>query len=219
MTTQTRLVEGDAGQIEVLIDGPQGAVRGLALVAHPHPLFGGTADNKVVLTLSRALVSLGYLSLRPNFRGVGQTAGEFDAGQGETVDLVRVIDAFQSEAEGEIVLAGFSFGSFVQTRVADLLKQRGTAATAIVLVGLAVTNFTAMPIPADSLLIHGEEDETVPLSAVLDWARPHDLAVTVVPGADHFFHRRLMIIKHLVLASFLGRFHQPRPDETLTSSH
>ena len=213
MATQTRLIEGDAGAIEVLIDRPEGRALGLALIAHPHPLFGGTADNKVVQTLSRALVSLGYISLRPNFRGVGQSAGQFDAGQGETTDLISVLDVFASEAQGGIVLAGFSFGAFVQTRVADALKNRGTAARAIVLVGLAVTNFTPSVVPEDTLLIHGEEDDTVPLSAVLDWARPHDLAVTVVPGADHFFHRRLMIIKRLVMASFLGRFQQQVQDQ------
>jgi alpha/beta superfamily hydrolase len=209
MPTETRLLAGEAGAIEVMIDRPEGASRGVALVAHPHPLFGGTADNKVVQTLSRALVLLGYTALRPNFRGVGQSEGQFDTGNGETVDLLAVLEAFFDDAKGEVVLAGFSFGAFVQTRVADALQQRGTPAKAIVLVGLAVTNFTPSVVPENTLLIHGEEDDTVPLSAVLDWARPHDLAVTVVPGADHFFHRRLMIIKRLVLASFTGRL-QPQ---------
>ena len=205
MASEQRLVAGGAGSIEVLIDRPAKAPRGLALVAHPHPLFGGTADNKVVQTVARALVQLGFVAVRPNFRGIGQSAGTFDQGQGEYLDLLAVLDQLTSESGGEVVLAGFSFGAFVQTLVAEALEKRGSPAAAIVLVGLAVTNFLPARVPEDTLLIHGEQDDTVPLAAVLDWARPQDVTVTVVPGADHFFHRRLMTIKRLVLSNWRGR--------------
>jgi alpha/beta superfamily hydrolase len=210
MSTEQRLLRGDAGAIEVFIDRPDLASRGLALVAHPHPLFGGTAENKVVQTLARAFVQLGYTSVRPHFRGIGQSGGNFDHGRGEHTDLVAVLDQLSDELPGEVVLGGFSFGAFVQTLVASALKARGTPAFDIVLVGLAVTNFAPSPVPEDTLVIHGENDDTVPLRAVLDWAQPQDIAVTVVPGADHFFHRRLMIIKRLVLGRWRGN--SPRLD-------
>jgi alpha/beta superfamily hydrolase len=205
MASEQRLVTGSSGPIELFIDRPVEAPRGLALVAHPHPLFGGTADNKVVQTMARALVQLGFVSVRPNFRGIGQTAGAFDQGQGEHLDLLAVLDQLAPEIGGEVVLAGFSFGAFVQTLTAEALEKRGSPAAAMVLVGLAVTNFQPTRVPEDTLLIHGERDDTVPLAAVLDWARPQDVTVTVVPGADHFFHRRLMTIKRLVLANWRGR--------------
>jgi alpha/beta superfamily hydrolase len=205
MASEQRLVTGRAGAIELFIDRPAQAPRGMALVAHPHPLFGGTADNKVVQTIARALVQLGFVAVRPNFRGIGQSAGSFDEGRGEAQDLEAVLDQLAPEIEGEVVLAGFSFGAFVQTHVAAALAQRGTPAAALVLVGLAVSNFEAARVPEDTLLIHGELDATVPLAAVLDWARPQDVTITVVPGADHFFHRRLMTIKRLVLANWRGR--------------
>jgi alpha/beta superfamily hydrolase len=205
MASEQRLVTGSAGSIELFIDHPAQAPCGMALVAHPHPLFGGTADNKVVQTIARALVQIGFVAVRPNFRGIGQSAGTFDGGQGESKDLLAVLDQLGSEFAGELVLAGFSFGAFVQTLVAEALAARGSPAQALALVGLAVTNFQPARVPEDTLLIHGELDDTVPLAAVLGWARPQDVTVMVVPGADHFFHRRLMTIKRLVLANWRGR--------------
>jgi alpha/beta superfamily hydrolase len=194
------LFDGAAGAVETVIDHPETAARGLALVAHPHPLFGGTLDNKVAQTLARTFVELGYIALRPNFRGIGASAGEHDHGIGETEDLVRV--AAQARARmGELplVLAGFSFGAFVQTRVAKSVVPERMA-----LVGVSAglvsggRSYALEPVPTDTILIHGELDETVPLANVLDWARPQELPVTVVPGADHFFHRRLGIIKSII---------------------
>jgi alpha/beta superfamily hydrolase len=202
------LVPGPAGPIEVAIDHPTGfasegdeeAARGVALVAHPHPLFGGTLDNKVAQTLAKTFTELGYVALRPNFRGVGATAGAHDHGDGETDDLVAVLDYARDRfGEGAPVLAGFSFGAYVQTRVA-----RRVAPRRMVLVGVAdglVTGgrqYAAEHVPADTLVIHGEHDETVPLANVLAWARPQELPVIVMPNADHFFHRRLHLLKALV---------------------
>lgn len=198
--TQFELISGPVCSIEVAIDAPAGEPRGLAVVCHPHPLFGGTLDNKVTQTLARALVALGFISVRPNFRGVGNTAGTHDEGRGEVDDIVTVVDLFRQRYQPkELVLAGFSFGSFVQTHVAQRLAAAGIPAQRLVLVGTATSRWQVMPVPEDSLVIHGELDDTVPLSSVLDWARPQNLPVTVIPGADHFFHGRLPIIKRLVI--------------------
>ena len=189
--TRRELIPGPAGKIECAVDEPEkGPSRGIALVAHPHPLFGGTLDNKVTQTLARAFVELGYTAWRPNFRGVGLSEGSHDEGRGEMEDLAVIIEYTKSKKP---VLAGFSFGAAIQTRLA-----RRIAPERMVLVGVAVKHFEAPPVPADTIVIHGEEDTTVLLSDVLAWARPQDLPVTVVPGADHFFHRRLHILRAIV---------------------
>ena len=194
------LVDGPAGAIETVFDTPAGAPAGIALVAHPHPLFGGTLDNKVAQTLARAFVELGYVAVRPNFRGVGQSAGAHDDGNGETDELVAVIHAARRRlnlAEAPLVLAGFSFGTLVQSRVALRV-----AAQRIVFVGTAVTRGRVEPVPADSIVIHGEKDDVAPLDLVLRWAEPQELPVTVIAGADHFFHRRLHIIRNIIKAAW-----------------
>jgi alpha/beta superfamily hydrolase len=194
-------IQGEAGRIETVIDRPAGTPRGAALVAHPHPLYGGTLDNKVVQTLARTFVELGYVSLRPNFRGVGQSEGEHDEGRGETEDLLRVAaHAGKMLGDAPLVLAGFSFGAAVQTQVA-----RHTVPQRMVLVGPAVGRFASEIVPPDTIVIHGERDETVPLARVLEWALPQEIPIIVVPGADHFFHLRLHIIKNIVKNSWSSR--------------
>jgi len=190
-STRREFVAGPAGRIECAVDAPEGAPRGAALIAHPHPLFGGTLDNKVAQTLARSFVDLGYEAWRPNFRGVGQTEGAHDEGRGEVADLAAVYERIS--ALGKTVLAGFSFGAAVQAKLAQKVS-----CERLVLVGVAVVNFEVPPVPAGTLVIHGEHDTTVPLAAVLDWARPQDLPVTLVPGADHFFHRKLHILRDII---------------------
>jgi alpha/beta superfamily hydrolase len=214
MNAQTSVIglNGAAGRIDIALDRPeQGAVRGIAVIAHPHPLYGGTRDNKVVQTMARALLALGFVCWRPDFRGVGDSAGVHDEGQGETDDLIVVVDAAraaqadghrEADADGAelpLVLAGFSFGTFVLSRVAARLAQAGKPASRLVFIGTAASRFTIETVPADTLVIHGELDDTVPLQSVLDWARPQDLPVVVIPGADHFFHHRLTGLKQLLL--------------------
>lgn len=203
--TELLAVAGPAGAIDVALDRPQGAPRGLALITHPHPLYGGTRDNKVVQTLARALLALGFVCWRPNFRGVDGSEGTHDEGIGETDDVLAVLQAARAHPSLEgrgglpLVLAGFSFGSFVQTRVAARLAERGEPAPRLVLVGPAASRFALERVPQDTLVVHGEQDDVVPLAAVLDWARPQELPLVVVPGADHFFHRRLPLLKRLVM--------------------
>jgi alpha/beta superfamily hydrolase len=197
--TRRETIAGPAGGIECAVDLPPGEVLGLAVVAHPHPLYGGTLDNKVVQTLARAFNELGYIALRPNFRGVGASQGAYDEGRGELEDLAAVLAWGRAHhPQGELVLGGFSFGAFVQSHLAARLAAAGTPPARVVLVGTAAGRFTVAPVPAGSIVIHGERDDTVPLSAVLDWARPQDLPLTVLPGADHFFHGRLQALRDIV---------------------
>jgi uncharacterized protein len=192
------LIEGPAGAIETDLNDPGEKRRGVALIAHPNPLQGGTKDNKVVTTLAKTFYNLGYVTARPNFRGVGTSAGKHDGGNGEADDLVVVADYVRKRyGLGELVLAGFSFGSFVQTRVAKRVEANG-----MVLVGPAVNRFAAEAVRADTLIVHGEHDDVVPLQAVLDWARPQHLPIVVVPGGEHFFHGRLNLLAEIVMRYF-----------------
>jgi len=192
--TRRETVAGPAGRLECAVDEPAGAPRGIALIAHPHPLFGGTLDNKVVQTLARAFVELGYAAWRLNFRGVGASEGHHDKGRGEVDDLAAVLEHAQATRP---VLAGFSFGAAMQAKLGARVQ-----AERMVLVGVAVKNFEVPNVPAGTLVIHGEADETIPLAAVLAWARPQELPVLVVPGADHFFHRKLPTLKLAVTANW-----------------
>ena len=198
------LIDGPVGKIEVLIDNP-GAPRGIALIGHPHPIGGGAATNKVAHTLARTFAGLGYAAFRPNFRTVGQTEGAHDEGIGETDDMLCVLE-YARERCGHlpVVLAGFSFGAFVQTRVAKRMAEAGHPAQRLVLVGTAsgfvegTRTYDTESVPRDSIVIHGSADETVPLENVLSWAAPQDLPIIVGPASDHFFHRRLHLLREII---------------------
>lgn len=193
-TLERLSIAGSAGALETDLNDPGEPRRGIALIAHPNPVQGGTKDNKVVTTLAKTLFGLGYVVVRPNFRGVGASAGAFDEGKGETEDLLAVA-RYAADRFGDLplLLAGFSFGAFVQTLVAQTLP-----AQQLVLVGPAVNRFPAATVPAGTLVIHGEVDDVVPLAAVLDWARPQQLPIVVVPGGEHFFHGRLHVLAQIV---------------------
>jgi uncharacterized protein len=205
MNAQTlrSLVTGPAGDIECAVDAPSGSARGIAVLCHPHPQFGGTMDNKVVQTLARAVVQLGYTSVRFNFRGIGSSEGAWDEGRGEIDDVLAVVQAHRRPGQA-LVLAGFSFGGYVASQAAARLIGNDRAER-LILVGPAVQNFTLASVPADTLVIHGESDDVVPLSAVFDWARPQQLPVTVLPGAGHFFHGQLAVLKQIVLNAWAAR--------------
>jgi len=201
------LVDGPAGPIEVLFDQPTKPAVGVAIVAHPQPLLGGDARHKVPQVLTRGLCDAGWLVARPNFRGVGRSAGTHDNGDGETDDLLVLCDLLRHQHPGlALALVGFSFGAFVQARVAQALAEAGAPASRVALVGMPfgeVEGQRRYDTPqgiADALVVHGEYDERVPLQAILDWARPHAQPVVVVPGADHVFTGRLKVLRRLVTA-------------------
>jgi len=204
MNAQTRqfFLSGQAGQMQCALNTPIDVQpAGIALIAHPHPLYGGTMDNKVTQTLARTFVALGYVAARMNFRGVEKSEGVHDHGIGETDDLLILLQHVQTLYPGlPVALAGFSFGTFVQSRLQRMLAEAGNPAQRLVLVGSAAGKWDLEPVPADTILIHGEQDDTIPLTDVFDWARPQDIPVLVIPGADHFFHRKLHHIKQLVTA-------------------
>ncbi|MES3002116.1 MAG: alpha/beta hydrolase [Pseudomonadota bacterium] len=204
MNSRTRrfTFAGPAGAIEAMRDEPMSDVplRGTAVISHPHPLFAGTMENKVVQTLARSFVQAGWSALRFNFRGVGASEGVHDDGIGETEDMLAFIA--DQASEGPLCIAGFSFGSYVALLSLKTLWPTRQPEK-IVLVGTAVSRFQVPPLPVEAhdrtLVIHGEIDDTVELSAVLDWARPQSLPVTVAPGVEHFFHGQLPLLKSLVL--------------------
>lgn len=202
--TQKISLHGGAGRVEALLDLPVGVPRGTAVIAHPHPLFGGTMTNKVVQTLARAFVQAGWRAVRFNFRGVGTSEGVYDEGRGEAADMLDVVR--QVAADGALAVAGFSFGAFVTSHVVAELAPRQPEK--IVLVGTAASRFAVAPIAPElherTLVLHGEQDDTVVLSSVMDWARPQSLPVTVIPGVEHFFHGQLPLLKSLVVRHLLA---------------
>lgn len=204
--TQSVQFQGPAGVLEGLQDEPvAGAFKGIAVIAHPHPLFGGTMQNKVVQTLAKAFVQNGWRAIRFNFRGVGASAGVYDEGRGELDDMLSVIAQSQAQAPGSesmgLALAGFSFGAYVTSHAAAQLATTGRLEK-LVLVGTAASRFQVAPVQAalhdKTLVVHGEVDDTVPLASVMDWARPQSLPVTVIPGVEHFFHGQLPLLRSLV---------------------
>ena len=203
-STEREVIDGPAGALEVVVNAPEPPLVGIALIAHPLPTEGGTLDNKVVYTLAKTFFSLGYAAVRFNFRGVGKSAGAFDEGNGETDDALAAL-AHAKRRFGDaqpVALAGFSFGSFVQTRVAHRIH-----AERIVLIAPAVNRFPTERVPPDTIVVHGEEDDVVPLADVLAWARPQELPLTVFPGCGHFFHGRLPQLQRIVA----GQWHNKRP--------
>jgi len=205
------LIDGAAGRIEVASSMPLNA-RAVAVVAHPHPLFGGTMDNKVVTTLAKAFVEAGVATFRFNFRGVGATQGAHDEGRGETEDMLRVIEhARRSVSHVPLRLAGFSFGGAIAVRASAQAEFEQ-----LVLVAPGFRRITAQgmgeaPDPSDpalgapgrhttsnTMVIHGDRDETVPLADSLAWAGAREIPVVVVPGGEHFFHRKLHVLREIV---------------------
>jgi alpha/beta superfamily hydrolase len=206
-STRRIIVKGPAGVIEAAVDEPQNSAdgHGVAVIAHPHPLFGGTMDNKVVQTLARAFVQCGWRAVRFNFRGVGASAGVHDNGQGELQDFLAVVR--DQAPDGALALAGFSFGAYVTSQaIEQLWRQRQL--DKLVLVGTAASRFEVAPVAPElherTLVVHGEIDDTVPLADVMDWARPQKLPVTVIPGVEHFFHGQLTLLRSLVVRHLLS---------------
>ena len=218
------LIKIHIGNSEVSIDVPDVLkneltfpVRGIALIGHPHPLLGGSKDNKVAQTIAKSLSLLGYVCLRPNFRGVGLSEGVFDEGVGELDDMEQVLHWMQNPsswidlpefvdqawvkqvAQLPVVLAGFSFGSYVNSQLSKRLNEAGTGPQRLILVGSAAGKWDMPQIPSNTIVIHGELDDTIPLKAVFDWLRSQEIVVHVIPDADHFFHRKLHMIRDTII--------------------
>jgi alpha/beta superfamily hydrolase len=187
-------IETPGGRIETVIDDPGESRRGLLLIAHPHPLQGGSMENKVVHTIARVAADHDYVAVRPNFRGVGMSEGEYDHGIGETEDMLAIIEFVSKNYPGlPWCLAGFSFGAYVQHRVAKHIQTN-----CVLLVAPAVNLYDLdTPVPGTHI-IHGDRDEVVPLSAAQAWAAQHNVPLTVIPGSDHFFHGKLAELKQAV---------------------
>ena len=200
MATQRKVIfPGPVGQLEGLLHLPEGAPRAIAVVAHPLPTLYGTMDNKVVTTLAKTFAELSFVALRFNFRGVGNSAGEFDGGDGEVEDVLAVVRHARHEyGDLPLILSGFSFGGYVQARAAQSLHPQR-----LVLVAPAVGRFIMPAVPPDTLLIHGDQDDVVPLEKVMQWAKPQHLPIVIVPGTGHFFHGRLNDLKEIVRLNFI----------------
>ena len=205
-STERLILSGAAGQIEALRDLPEGTSKGMAIICHPHPLFGGTMDNKVVQTLARAFVQTGWTALRFNFRGIGRSEGIYNEGRGEADDLRGLIKQL-APAGSALAIAGFSFGSYVASMVMAEAAQSHDLQK-IVMVGTAASRFAVSAISPELheklIVIHGEQDDPVPLASVMDWARPQVIPVTVVPGGGHFFHGQLPLLRGLVARHLLS---------------
>lgn len=202
---KTIVFQGQAGAIDCAVDWPAGTPRGWALVLHPNPVQGGTRDNKVVTTISRSCVQEGLVAVRPNFRGIGKSEGEFDDGVGETQDMLSVVEQFSRDypdiASGKWVMGGFSFGTSIGAQLySTLAEHQEKVPDVVILAGPAIErfNFRAVELPDDTMLIHGELDDVVPLSETMDYARKAGLPVVVIPESGHFFHGKLIALRRLV---------------------
>lgn len=204
-TTEKMTFDGLVGHIDCALDWPDGTPQGWALVLHPNPVQGGSRDNKVVTTIARACVQRGLVAVRPNFRGIGTSAGTFDQGLGETQDMKLLVEQFRARYpeidKGKWVLGGFSFGTSIGLQLYSLWKAAGQRVPDdIILAGSAALRFRHIdgPPPEDALVVHGENDDVVELSEVMQWARPIGMPVVVIPDAGHFFHGKLLVLRHLV---------------------
>jgi alpha/beta superfamily hydrolase len=203
---------GPAGVLEVATNRPaaDAARAGVVIVCHPHPLQGGTMTNKVVTTLERALRELGLATVRFNFRGVGASAGSFDDGVGETDDALAVARWLRAvRPRDRLWLAGFSFGSYVATRVAGLLP-----VDQLITVAPAVTkwDFRVLPIPACPwLVIQGETDEVIAADEVYKFIAATQPRPDLVrfPDTGHFFHGRLAELRDAVREHVRGNLPPP----------
>jgi alpha/beta superfamily hydrolase len=187
-------IDTPGGRMETVIDDPGESRKGLLLIAHPHPLQGGSMENKVVHTIARVATDHGYVAVRPNFRGVGMSEGEYDRGIGETRDMLAIIEFVSKNYPGlPWCLAGFSFGAYVQHRVAQHIETN-----CVLLVAPAVNLYDFEPPAPGTSIVHGDLDEVVPLPEVTAWASQHDVPITIIPGSDHFFHGKLAELKQAV---------------------
>jgi alpha/beta superfamily hydrolase len=203
-------IPGQAGALEAIAEDPGVPGESYAVVCHPHPLFGGTMQNKVVTTVARALQESGIPTLRFNFRGVGASGGAFDQGAGETADAQAVASWGEQRWPGRtLVLAGFSFGGYVALRLAQQRDLQNLAPRLLITIAPAVQSFDAESTSVPRcpwLIIQGDADDVVDPAAVIHWAtllspKPQ---LWVLQGAGHFFHGRLPELREAVTTTLRG---------------
>lgn len=203
MESHSFFLSGHAGQLECLLELPDSQFVGIALIAHPHPLYGGDMHNKVVQTMARAFNALGYITVRMNFRGVGLSQGAHDEGKGETDDMKLLLNHVQKiYPDLPVVLAGYSFGTYVQSRLCEYLGKIGSTQPKMLLVSTTAGMWTTDTVPLGTVLIHGDRDDMVPLDRLLEWVRPQGHIVHVITGANHFYHRKLQPIRDIIMTQF-----------------
>jgi uncharacterized protein len=193
-------IEGPAGKLEAIVEETAVAGSGYAVVCHPHPLYGGTMDNKVVTTVARGLNDAGIPTVRFNFRGVGASAGAYDEGVGETADADAVASWGAGRWPGRtLVLAGFSFGAYVVLRLA---QQRVPQHLITVAPALELFDAFGMAVPrCPWLVVQGDADDVIDPAAVINWVNglDHKPRLVVLPGAGHLFHGRLRELRDAVV--------------------
>jgi alpha/beta superfamily hydrolase len=204
MLSAVKTISGPAGLLEIRIKENSDQARGLVVLSHPHPLYGGTMNNKVITTLEKAFYGLGYHTVAFNFRGVGKSEGEYDNGIGEQQDLVEVLRwAKQGLNPSQVVLAGFSFGSYVTLMVLNQLSDVDGLCTVAPPVGLYdFSQIQAVEQPW--VLIQGGKDEVISAQEVMDWAMSRSPRPDFFwrSKASHFFHGELVWLRKIVAANF-----------------
>ena len=204
--TKKLFIDGPAGQLEAILEAPQESpATGCVLVCHPHPQHGGTMHNKVAHTLARAFVRSGFVALRFNFRGTGDSAGQFDEGNGELEDAVAALHWLSEQhPDLPIWIAGFSFGAAIAVIAAEREGVDGlvSVAPAITRVAPALEN---QP-DCSWLIVQGDEDELVEIEQTIAWVDGLEPGpeLLVLPGGEHFFHGRLVELREAVM-QFVGR--------------
>ncbi|AWD32756.1 hypothetical protein CKSOR_00655 [Candidatus Kinetoplastibacterium sorsogonicusi] len=196
---------GKAGYIDTLIEMPKNAPIGYTVLLHPHPMHGGTRDNKVISTMSRVCLNYDLAVFRPNFRGVGFSEGKFDNGLGEVEDMIdlicQIIEYYPNLKKIPIILGGFSFGASIAAQLYSYIKNKDIQCNGLVLVSSAATRYVHKEIilPEKTFLIHGYNDNIVPFDEILNWAKIHDISINLIPNASHFFHGKLITLKNIFI--------------------
>ena len=192
-------IPGPAGVLQAIVEDVGDEAQAFAVVCHPHPLYGGTMDNKVVVSVARALHEVSVSTVRFNFRGVGASAGSYDEGRGELADALAVADWAQGRRPDlPLIAAGFSFGSYIALKLALVRRVRHLFMVAPPVSRFAVTELARPDCPLT--VVQGDADEVVPPAEVLAWAAGLEPAPSlhVVPGCGHFFHGKLIELKRIV---------------------
>jgi alpha/beta superfamily hydrolase len=204
-------LDGPAGTLEALLETPQDSdLAGCAVVCHPHPLHGGTMQNKVAHTLARSFTSQGFISLRFNFRGVNGSAGQFDEGKGELDDVIAAVDWLRNQQPDlPLWLSGFSFGAAIAIRAAALCAPAGLVSIAPA-VTRASDSLSRQP-DCPWLIVQGDDDELIDVEETVAWVNELEPGpeLLVFPATEHFFHGKLVVLRESVEAFVHRHMHRP----------